>query len=58
MPWQAFRLDEDVDIKAIDSGGYYVGWNVAGEYRLYTVDVQTPGESSHNTPPVKTLTKV
>ena len=43
-PWQAFRLDEDVDIKDNGEDGYYIGWTDAGEYLRYTVDVQTGGE--------------
>ncbi|CAM9216242.1 unnamed protein product [Ascophyllum nodosum] len=35
----AFRTDEAVDISTTSDGGYYVGWNNAGEYLRYTVDV-------------------
>lgn len=40
---QAFRADEGVDI-AEDGSGYTVGWNRAGEYMRYTVEVDEAGE--------------
>ncbi len=41
----AFRPDEGVDLQATSDigGGYNVGWTVAGEWLLYTVDVQHAG---------------
>lgn len=35
----AFRPDEDVDINAMDDGGFNVGYITAGEFLRYTLDV-------------------
>ena len=43
---QAFRTEEGVDVKALGSSGYYIGWTNADEYLRYTVDVQETGETS------------
>lgn len=43
MVMQEFRPDEGVDI-AQDGSGYTVGWNRAGEYMRYTVDVDEAGK--------------
>ncbi|MCA9272590.1 MAG: family 16 glycosylhydrolase [Phycisphaerales bacterium] len=40
----AFRTGVDVDIEAIPSGGFNVGYICAADWMEYTVDVQTPGE--------------
>lgn len=39
---QAFRTEEAVDIVE-DGSGYTVGWNRAGEYMRYTVEVEYAG---------------
>lgn len=37
------RLDESVDVSLVNSGGYYLGWTVDGEWVEYTVDVTESG---------------
>lgn len=44
---QAFRTEEGVDI-AEDGSGYTVGWNRAGEYMRYTVEVDYTGKHRTN----------
>ncbi|MEM7791894.1 MAG: glycosyl hydrolase family 28-related protein [Verrucomicrobiota bacterium] len=40
----AYRLDEDVDIRPLSTGsGYAVGWTVAGEWLEFTVEVAETG---------------
>jgi len=34
---------EDVDIKATENGGHYIGWVRDGEFARYTVEVETAG---------------
>eukprot|EP00904_Undaria_pinnatifida_P012411 jgi/Undpi1/82/HiC_scaffold_1.g00082.m1 len=36
---QDLRTEEDVDIRALDDGGYFVGWLARGEYLRYSVSV-------------------
>ncbi|CAN0492181.1 unnamed protein product, partial [Scytosiphon promiscuus] len=42
--WQEFRPNEDVDINAMNDGGFNVGYVTAGEYLRYTVDVTNKSE--------------
>ncbi len=38
-----FRTDENIDAISVNGEGAIVGWNAAGEWMEYTVDVQTAG---------------
>ncbi|CAN0357327.1 unnamed protein product, partial [Laminaria digitata] len=40
-----FRTDEGVDISALGSGEFYIGWTMEEEYLRYTVDVSEAGET-------------